>query len=86
MRASVLSFTDCRIHWLSSLEVTAFTDDLGILLFLTTDWAAVFQSYLNYGPTRKKGGLSGYDKGEGEVHAAHTHFAKVCAWSPEGDY
>ena len=33
-----------------------------------------------------KGRISGYDKSEGEVYTAYTHFTKVCCWSHEAYY
>ena len=45
------------------------------VLSLTTDGAEVFQVALKYYPKEERG-ISGYDKGEGKVHVAHTHFTK----------
>ena len=68
IRASSLSFHSLQ-------DSPALTDELTIAFFvlsLTTDQAAVVQTALKY-LRRGKGGISGYDKGEGEVPAArHT--------------
>ena len=45
----------------------AFTDDCGILLFLTTDRSEI-------PPKEEKGGLSGYDKSEGWWCMQNTNF------------
>ena len=68
--ASILSFHSLQDDRLSPLEVVAFSDDYDILCFvhLTTAWVAVvFQIALQYRPKEERG-ISGYNKGEGEVN------------------
>ena len=52
-------------------------DILCFSLNYSSGFAVVFQVALKYRPKRK-GGLSGYDKGEGEIHAAiHTFYKSL---------
>ena len=73
-------FTACRTHWLSLLEVNAFTGDCGILSLLTTGQAEI--------PSQEAKGGGGYQdmiKVRGRC-LQHAHILQVCCWSPEGHY
>ena len=55
--------TGCRTHWLSCLEVAAFTDDSNILCFiLNYSPGSVISESSKMLPPKRKGGTSGYDK------------------------
>ena len=78
VRGQYLELTTCSTHWLSPLEVTSFTDDQDILCFiLYYSLGGSISDNSEIAPQRGRGGISGYYKIEGEVHA-HTHFMQVC--------
>ena len=73
--------TGCRTHWLSCLEVAAFTDDSDILCFiLNYSPGSVISESSKMLPPKRKGGTSGYDKDDMNTFFFFFAFFKGCTY------